>query len=295
MKKLNSTLILIVASCFAANANVALAHVGTGLKKSAQPLPKEVAAILKTKPINDYIFEYGVENQLRIMLGKNYSKFLSNFQNTAYPAKLKDKGIVITGYLDGQTVMTGILQIQPDGRLYAAYYDEKEKAINYYGPKKQDITESIRAWREDLLPHYNINQYDQNKNTSDKEEVGNTSFQSKATPAEYDTFTKVMLSIWNARFLGQQKIQMNDAVINVITDTEQEIYRCSIAIGWVPNAGIAFPGGIFSNFKGFIIKYVTQVVKNNWFLGHHPRYAICVEAAAVKFKTPLINASLGII
>ena len=219
---------------------------------------------------------------------------MSNFQNIAYPAKLKDKGIVITGYLDGQTVMTGILQIQPDGRLYAAYYDEKEKAINFYGPEKQDITESIRAWREDLLPHYNINKYDQNKNTSYKEEIGNTSFQSKATPAEYDTFTKVMSSIWNARFLYHQQIQMNDAVINVIIDTEQEIYKCSIALGWVPDAGIAFPGGIFSNFKGFIIKYGRQILVNNYKFGHNPRYAICVEAAAVKFKTPLINASLGI-
>ena len=283
---------------FAANANVALAHASTGLKKSAQPLPKEVAAILKTKSINDYIFEYGVENQLRIMLGKNYSKFLANFQNTAHPAKLKDKGIVITGYLDGQTVLTGILQIQPDGRLYAAYYDEKEDVINYYGPKKEDITESIRAWREDLLPHYNINQFDQNyqnKNRPSKEEIGNTSFQPKATSSEYDTFTKVMFSIWNARFLAQQKIQMNDSVIKVITDTEQEIYACSIAFGWVPDADFAVPGGMFTDFKSFIIKYGRQILVNNYKFGHNPRYAICVEAAAVKFKTPLINASLDII
>ena len=297
MKKLNTILILILASCLAANTTVALAHKSTGLKKSAQPLPKEVAAILKTKPISDYIFEYGIENQLRIMLGKNYSKFLSNFQNTGYPAKLKDKGIVITGYLDGQSVLTGILQIQPDGRLYAAYYDEKENAINYYGPKKENIPAMIRAWREDLLPHYNINEFDQNNqniNTPSKKGIDNNSFKSKATPSEYETFTRVMSSIWNAQFLGRQEIQINDDVIDVITDAEQQIYSCSIAFGWVPDAGIAFPGGIFSDFRGFIIKYVSQVVKNNWIISHDPRYAICVEAAAVKFKSPLIAASLGV-
>ena len=96
MTKLNTKLILILAFCLSASTAVTLAYKSTRLKKSSQPLPQEVAAILKTKPIDDYIFEYRIENQLRMMLGSNYSEFLSNFQNTAYPAKLNNKGIVIT-------------------------------------------------------------------------------------------------------------------------------------------------------------------------------------------------------
>lgn len=63
----------------------------------------------------------------------------------------------------------------------------------------------------------------------------------------------------------------------------------------MPDADTAVPGGVFTDFRSFISEYGRQILENINEISHNPRYAICVEAAAARFKLSLVNASLGII
>lgn len=245
------------------------------------------------------MIEYGVENKLRIILGKKYSDFISHFEFTAAPAYLKDKSIFLTGFRNGDTTLTGALLIKQNGNIFVAYYDKKDEKINYYGPRNETIPLSINAWRSDLLPTYNINQVDEEFNSSDIDK-NNQIFKNKISlPTklgiyDYDKFRSVMSSIWNPLFIMQQNIVIDDDVADVIARAEQEIFDCSKALGYVPSIKLTQPGVLTMTFEDIIKNYVQDVLANNYKIGHDQRHALCITGAALTFKSDLINANLGL-
>ena len=210
-----------------------------------------------------------------------------------FRVSLKDKSVFLTGFRDGETILTGALLIKKDGRIYAAFYDDKDNKINYYGPKNEEVPLLINMWRSDLLPHYDINEFDEEIRTIDSD-TKEKSIPLSGTNSTYDyeIFRQVMYSIWNANFLTQQHIQMNDAVVKVIANAEQEIFSCSRAMGFVPGIWFNQPGMLAKPFTEIIKKYLREILANNLSIAQNNRYSICIIGAAVTFKSPLITASV---
>lgn len=240
---------------------------------------------LKMKPIEEYIMKNGVENKLRLMLGKNYIQFKENFKNTTVPALLKNKAIFIAGYRDIQeNRLTGALHILPDGRLYVAYYDRKNNIVNYYGPKGEDVPRVIQIWRNELVPQYSIHEVD---------DENFKSFNIQPTVSDgyndgYERFEKVMYSIWDREFLKLQQIQVNDSVADIITKAEQSIYGCSIKVGWVPNFSFVPPNVLDQSYKKFIQDHFEEVLVANHQMSQNKRYKICIDIAALNYKSDLV-------
>ena len=91
MNKTSKILSSIIITCILSPVNYSWCH---SIKESKHTtVYTKIPDILKKKPLQEYMINYGIENRLRLMIGKKYSDFTSQFQNTSAPSFLKDKSV----------------------------------------------------------------------------------------------------------------------------------------------------------------------------------------------------------
>lgn len=246
----------------------------------------------KNITLDDYILGNKLDEKLKYLLGRSYAKFRENFQNVSVPTYLRSKGIFLTGYRNGSNKLTGALLILPDGRMYAAYYDNN--TIHYFGPNGEDIPLPIHLWNTDLSDAYTLHFSNEQKNNILMHSSNSTPVSShQKITLNYENFKKVMFSIWDAGFLTQQEIQINPGVATVISYAEKYIYDCSVKLGWNPQQ--YFPAGYYDSSALFrlIQNNPSQVTKANETLNANNRLKLCVNKAALDYKSDLILESIG--
>lgn len=252
---------------------------------------RDVQKILKVESYDELSMKYGIENKLRLIIKDKYKEFKDNFEFSSKPITLKDGSIFFSGWKEGNKLYrnTAMVLISKDGRLYAAYYDPSTNKVNYYGPEGDQIPKAVNVWKSDLGPEFNFIEYksEKNKVKKDKDKEMEKSF----TTSQYDHYRDVMNSIWDGNVT--RDIVMNDGVVYVIAAAEGEIYKCSRAIGFVPDPRFVAPYN-FKNFIDFIDRYWKLVVDNNDTLKSGMRYKICIDAAAHNFKSELMLEATGL-
>ena len=121
------------------------------------------------------------------------------------------------------------------------------------------------------------------------------SFESKdEVVSEASAAQQIASTIWQPYILSD--IDYNDAVIDVIATAQQEIFTCSKRISWVPDPTFVYPLPLatLKDVRKYLVKYVKMVVDNNRKISNNQRYKICIDTAALNYKSALLDASYNL-
>ncbi|MGC0952976.1 hypothetical protein WKH24_17860 [Pantoea agglomerans] len=119
-----------------------------------------------------------VVSSLKSVLGKDYNEFSQNFDVFGEPHKTKEGGLFAEGWLkDLYLEQASAFVIQPDGKIYAAWFSPEINEVHYVSnaPGRDTIQEDIADWaqRFDKLPSSGVNA--EQKENSKKERFVETS------------------------------------------------------------------------------------------------------------------------
>lgn len=116
----------------------------------------------------------------------------------------------------------------------------------------------------------------------------NKKFTYKVMEEEKESFLSVAKTIWDPNVLSD--IEINDSVIEVIVKAEKSIMQCSKAVNWIPEPPTS-PSSTLSSLRSYIVKYFRMVIVNNIETYKNYRYKICINAAALNFRSELVDSS----
>ncbi|MCC8538749.1 hypothetical protein ACDH70_04415 [Xanthomonas axonopodis pv. poinsettiicola] len=236
-------------------------------------------------PFDEVVATAGIENGLRAVLNGQYAPFKENFDEVGNPTQLKDGGILIDGWKTGRPATDAAAFVYyPDGRVYAAYYTATGGRIRYFSSDNGKIHIAIQAWAKRFAPQFEV----ERKAMSALSGSRNSVLASAADPnaAEQAEMRKVAASIWGQSLADGW--DMNAAVGDILGTVTKEIMECSEAYSLVPKPVGWIPGWSYVAKTALqIVTYVAGVHKDR-------RYKVCVDSAALNWRTPIEAASLGI-
>lgn len=103
-----------------------------------------------------------VVSSLKSVLGKDYNEFSQSFDVFGEPHKTKEGGLFAEGWLkDLYLEQASAFVIQPDGKVYAAWFSPESNEVHYVSnaPGRDTIQEDIADWvqRFDKVPLLGVN------------------------------------------------------------------------------------------------------------------------------------------
>lgn len=239
---------------------------------------------------DSFIIKHGVENKIRILLGKNYEKFKINFQVTGRPFNLKDGGTFFEGWRKNYPYEhSAAILSYPDGRLYISIYNSEKKYVEYFGPEREPIPKVIKIWSLQFGPKLDNHQIEGQDDQSKLKIFKDENIASEASVSQ-----RIASSIWQPSILAG--IDYNDDVMDVIAVAQQEIFTCSQESSWVPDPSFIYPSPLLtlSDLRKYLIKYFDKVIDNNKKISRNHRYKVCIDSTALNYKTALLAASYGL-
>lgn len=239
--------------------------------------------------------DQNVQAELRRLLGIDYENFIANLQNWAAPAKLRDGGLFVEGWqTNAYRAKTSVFIAYPDGRIYAAYIGENSGILRYYTNAHDytnELPPALKVWYRIMEHPVNILYMSivQNPHSSMLQQVEpfEESMFYALSPEDQDEMRSVAASIWNSNLANGW--EMNEDVGNVLSQATDAIMMCSAAFSMVPKPpSVTSPGWFWIiNNSLSIVTYVIGVSGNQ-------TYKICVNTAALNYRTAIELASMGI-
>ncbi|MDO4231213.1 MAG: hypothetical protein Q4D19_03680 [Lautropia sp.] len=153
------------------------------------------------------IAKAGIEDEVKSLLGSHYPEFLSRFEMSSSPVRMKDGGMVLNGWrhrdmesmqgvsdLDRQSA---IIIHYPDGRIFAAYHDGDDMAVCYFGDKAVPVHKVVEVWMRGFMPVLR---------RSDGEHDEARGVRKDLSGSSSDEFRRLAVAIWGESVAGSWDI-----------------------------------------------------------------------------------------
>lgn len=237
--------------------------------------------------LEEILIETGVGNDLRQLLGMHYRSFGRNFEEVANPVLLKDGGVFIDGWRTGDPGSHAAAFVYySDGRLYAAYYDSDLGSVVYFG-EKGGIHPALQVWKRRFGPPVRVIEIAYGPRASG-EVLPKANAIASGTPSieEQEQLRLVAASVWSGYLADGWN--MNSEVGDILGTVTKEIMDCSAAFSLIPKPVGWVPGWSYVAKNALqITNYISGVSGNN-------QYKVCVNAAALNWRSAIEMASAGI-
>lgn len=227
-----------------------------------------------------------IQRNLQSLLGVNYPAFLQNFQHWAAPATLKNGGLYVEGWRESKQKnrQTSVFVIYADGRIYAAYIVPDSSIVKYFtnaSDYRRTLHPALRVWIGQFVQPMNVIYPKSNQMAA-----GGGLATLSMSPVDQDKLRTVVASIWGKSLADGW--EMNEDVGNVASNATSSILNCSSAFSLVPKPVGFLPGaGYLISNAANVVLYITGVKGNK-------QYKICVDTAALSYRSAIEIASLGI-
>ncbi|WP_448101163.1 hypothetical protein [Luteibacter jiangsuensis] len=226
----------------------------------------------------------GAEEDLRHLLGNRYAAFERNFTETANPVLLKDGGLFIDGWRSGAPFAHAAAFIHyPDGRTFAAWFDEETGHITYVGDGP--VHPAIVVWARRFGPTIEVLPASTQTRTH-LQAPDVVTLADSPTAEDQVELRKVAASIWGQSLASSW--DMNAEVGDILGTVTHEIMECSAAFSLVPKPVGWVPGWSYIAKSALsVVAYITGVSSDRV-------YKTCVTAAALNWRSAIELASAGI-
>ncbi|ALR07784.1 hypothetical protein XFHB_09395 [Xylella fastidiosa] len=178
--------------------------------------------------------------------------------------------------------------------MYAAYYNGRQ--LFHFGVNGSHIHPAIQVWTKRFLPPSAVISHAKERSAGDPRSLmKRRTMSNEPSPQEQEKLRQVAASIWHPWIVNYW--DMNAAVGNILATVTGEILKCSRAYGLIIrtyelisdlNPLNPFPGKIN------IIEYFYDVIKDMQAISRNKNYKVCINVAAVNWRSPIEMASAGI-
>lgn len=258
---------------------------------------EQIAKYTEHKNTPSVLNDEDVREKLEDLLGKDFNIFSENLETWSVPVVLKNKGIFFDGWKSNSDSLPygrSAFLIYPDGRVYAAFFEVSTGNIKYY--TNDNLSESVHpafvAWSRNFTKNPNFYNFDGKlislKMTDPENSIVKRSAIAAAnlTVDQQKKLRNVSSQIWGTSATAPW--DMNPELGDVVSSATAEILTCSRAFSLVPKPVGFMPGWLYIVSQSeFIIKYFTGLKSSK-------QYMVCINAAAVNYRTAAEMASAGL-
>lgn len=246
-----------------------------------------------------------IQSQLRIVLGRDYSKFSQNIETYAAPYKLKTANALYYEGRNKESTAYSAATIYEDGRIFAATFDKKNNILKYFTNDAScttDLHPTIKAFSKQFITpkivyvnskkspiiKFNIHQKSNCSHYIMLFTKPQRRLQTRDAFSNQEAAKKIASDIWGASIANSWDYEAQVGV--VLSQAINAIKTCSANFNLVPkppnygsNPGLVYIRKHFTS----ILAYITAVKEQ-------PTYKIHIDTVAVNYRSAMQIASLEI-
>ena len=246
-----------------------------------------------------------IQSQLRIVLGRDYSKFSKNIETYASPYKLKTASALYYEGRNKESTAYSAATVYEDGRIFSATFDQKNNLLKYFTNDAScttDLHPTIKAFSKQFITpkivyvsskknpslKFNINQKNNCSNYILQFTKPQKRLQTRDAFNNEEAAKKIATDIWGASIANSWDYEAQVGV--VLSQAINDIQTFSADFNLVPkpsgyesHPGLVYIGKHFTN----ILAYITAVKEQ-------PTYKTHIDTVAVNYRTAMQIASLEI-
>ncbi|MDO4231212.1 MAG: hypothetical protein Q4D19_03675 [Lautropia sp.] len=224
---------------------------------------------------------------MKKLLGAYYPVFASRFENVAQPVALKvGGGVLINGWNHsgsgagaGASVerRSAAFVYYPNGSVSAAYFDEKENLIRYFGDKRLPVDRGIEVWMGRFFPVFRrMSGDDVLRFSSDLQrwEI----MPGKDRDGQFSALAK---AIW--RSAHAEYWEMTPAAQDILVKVADEIFACARRLSYFP--AHVMPSRL--EFRAVLSQHVQAVTRNVLDIAGMPEFRSCVHQVGLHWRSQM--------